>query len=285
MAQGMNNAIFEFCMRHSDDPSGKAEGIPERDPAEYEWLRQALAEIKSDYERMENCMGILNNDVKDVDAKEIAMEEVLYFVEDLDNAVDFVKKMKSGKTMLKLIADPDTPPSLREGAANIIGTVTQNNIISQAILLTDGALPILIDRLIIEEHCRAKLIYAISGCVRGNKDIITAFLSLPKGLDSIVSVLPHFEKDPRAAKKALFLLSALWRDIPDMPRPAPPQSAETLSIVKQLLQSTDIDTAELSADYVVQLVAHGAASAVTSAGITCDTPTDEGVQKRLKEVL
>eukprot|EP01063_Lacrimia_lanifica_P029076 TRINITY_DN4379_c1_g4_i1.p1 TRINITY_DN4379_c1_g4~~TRINITY_DN4379_c1_g4_i1.p1 ORF type:complete len:293 (+),score=136.47 TRINITY_DN4379_c1_g4_i1:61-939(+) len=286
---GINNAIFEFCMKHSDDPKNLTEGIPERDPADYDFLREALASIKTDYERMENCLNIFTStEITDVESKEIAMEEMIYYVEDLDNAGDFCKKMKGGRLILAMLTS-DTPPSLREGAAFIAGTCAQNNIVCQAILLADGMLQRLVEQLRVEEHdgVRAKLIFAISSLVRGNKDICTAFARIPNSVAAVADVVSKHPADIRSVKKALFLLAALYRDDPESASvlPSIPHDATLLAAVKDVLKHEEATVHEFAVEYVAQLVSHGQKAAVLAAGITADLVSDEDEKKKLAAVL
>ncbi|KAJ9463395.1 Hsp70 nucleotide exchange factor FES1 [Diplonema papillatum] len=278
-AQGMNNAIFEFCMRHNDDPSKKTEGIPERDPAEYEWLKSALADIESEEDRMKNCLAVIRSEA-DVGSKEIAMEEILYYVEDLDKAIDFCKSLKGTQDLLNLLK-PETPATLRDGAANLIGTITQNNIICQAIFFAQKALPILISQLLTDEACRTRLLFALSSCVRGNKDIITAFMREPNGVEAVAKAVEGHAKDARSCKKALFFLTCLWRDDKDAAKPAPPADSAHLQSVRAALKSDDVTTQELAADWILQLLAHGSKEQVAAAGICPADASDDAVREKL----
>ena len=257
MAQGMNNAIFEFCMKHSDDPKNNAEGIPARPEEDYEWLRGALAEIKTDAERMESCLKIATDpSVTDLESKLIALEEILYFVEDLDNAADFCKTVKGSKLMLCLLS-PDAPDTMREGAANIIGTCCQNNIISQGIVLADGGLPIIISQLVREEHqgARVKLIYALSSLIRGNRATMTSFFRHPDSVSSVVDVILKHPTDLKSAKKALFFLTCLWRDDAEMEGLPPiPASEELLAVLQTHLKNEGEDVQDLAVDFTIELV-------------------------------
>eukprot|EP00754_Rhynchopus_humris_P045357 Rhum_TRINITY_DN4829_c0_g1::Rhum_TRINITY_DN4829_c0_g1_i1::g.15863::m.15863 len=291
MASTINNAIFQFCMKHSDDPKQRTEGIPPRDPNDYDWLRGALAEIKSDAERMEECLGIATNpEITDVDSKVIAMEECLYFVEDLDNASDFVKTVKGTKKIIALITT-DVDACLREGAANIMGTCCQNNIIAQGCFLADGALATVLLQLQKEENARTrtKLIYAISSLVRGNSSTITAFFATPGAMETVAGIVAAHPEDTRSCKKAFFLLTALFRDVPTSvtPRPTPPADAATIGAVQRVLKTKteDPDYQELVVNYCLELVKHGKKEAILANGFTAADVTDAEQQARLAAAL
>eukprot|EP01060_Flectonema_neradi_P032892 TRINITY_DN534_c7_g1_i1.p1 TRINITY_DN534_c7_g1~~TRINITY_DN534_c7_g1_i1.p1 ORF type:complete len:307 (+),score=60.33 TRINITY_DN534_c7_g1_i1:65-922(+) len=283
MASGINKAIFDFCMKHTDDPKHRSEGIPPRDPADYEWLKKALAEIKSDAERMENCLGIVKEEA-DKETKLVAMEEILYFVEDLDNANDFCKKLKGAKVMLNLL-NPNEDTTVRSGAADIIGTLAQNNIICQGILLADGAIPTIIKQLEVESGSRTKLIYALSSITRGNRDILQFFIKNEEWVAAVVDVLKFHKTDLRACKKVLFYLACLWRDDPEVQKPKIPSHPETLSYVKALLENDGEDVQELAVDWCIQLAKHGARADMEKAGINPAIVSSTAERARFEQAL
>ena len=284
MAMGLNKAIFEFCMKHSDDPKNRVEGIPTRDPEDYEWLKKALAQIKSDAERMENCLAILRESEADKESKLVAMEEILYFVEDLDNANDFCKKLKGSKDMIALL-NPTEDSTVRSGAGDIIGTLSQNNIICQGILMADGAIPAIIKQLRLETCSRTKLIYALSSITRGNRDILQYFLDNSEWVAAVVDVLKYHETDIRACKKVLFYLACLWRDDQEVKKPTIPSDSTTMSYVKILLQNEGEDVQELAVDWCIQLAKHGARPAMEKAGISPDIVPSAVEKSRLLDGL
>ncbi len=78
--------MLKFCLEHSDG-SSLAEGkVPNRDPADYQWLKEALNNLESDADRMKKLVELLSKEDSSLDDKANYLEELQYLVEDIDNA-------------------------------------------------------------------------------------------------------------------------------------------------------------------------------------------------------
>eukprot|EP01065_Artemidia_motanka_P032659 TRINITY_DN39650_c0_g1_i1.p1 TRINITY_DN39650_c0_g1~~TRINITY_DN39650_c0_g1_i1.p1 ORF type:complete len:302 (+),score=102.89 TRINITY_DN39650_c0_g1_i1:88-993(+) len=274
---GINNAIFEFCMRHSDDPSKRTEGIPDRDKADYDWLKEALASIKTDGERMEASMQIVKES-RDSQAVVCALEEIQYFVEDLDNALDFLKTTKGGigggKDILRLCGT-QSAPEVRDAALHVVSTCAQNNPVCQKLLAADGVLPELLAQLGDKDIVNTRLFGALSALVRGVRELELAFIE-SRGAERVIRALTLARGDTRACKKGMFMLNAIWAGEGDLP--PPPVSREFLIALEGFLGSEDCDLREMASNYLRHTVASPEVHAqVSQSGIPA------AVQARLEQ--
>eukprot|EP00756_Hemistasia_phaeocysticola_P005911 Hpha_TRINITY_DN13567_c1_g1::TRINITY_DN13567_c1_g1_i1::g.111761::m.111761/K09562/HSPBP1; hsp70-interacting protein len=273
-AMGINNAIFEFCMKHSDDPQNRTEGIPERDASDYDWLKGALAQIKTDGERMETALKIVRES-EDNGAVVCALEEILYFVEDLDNAIDFFKVskgknepgMNASADILRLTERRDAP-EVRDTALQIISACTQNNPLCQMIVAAGQGLEVLLRQLEVKEHVNKTLVGAISAMTRGQLPIEDRFHSL-QGPEKLVDAIVAHKEDARLCKKALFFLASLWTNRQDgaTPLPNPPLSPAAASVLCEFLRSEDCDLRELTSGYLVVAAKGEAVALLKEAGV------------------
>jgi len=117
---------------------------------------------------MKKLLEILRDQNIPTQQKEVALADLQYFVEDLDNAND-LNKIGGVTVIKKFLSDPST--KLRFWAAYIVGSLVQNNPESQKIVMEQGFIPILLELLAKEEdqEVLGKVLMAVSGLIRNNE--------------------------------------------------------------------------------------------------------------------
>ena len=59
-----NQAVLRFALEHTDGPALSQSELPERDPQDYQWLKEALDLGETDAERMKKMLLFLNGEIK-----------------------------------------------------------------------------------------------------------------------------------------------------------------------------------------------------------------------------
>jgi hypothetical protein len=78
--------LLRFCLEHSDGGNLTETQLPQRDEADYKWLRAALNDLQTDADRMKKLVEMLKSSESSETDKTTALEELQYLIEDLDNA-------------------------------------------------------------------------------------------------------------------------------------------------------------------------------------------------------
>ncbi len=84
--KGADFGLLKFCLEHSGGSSLEEGKVPNRDPADYQWLKEALNNLESDADRMKKLMELLTKEDSSLEDKANYLEELQYLVEDIDNA-------------------------------------------------------------------------------------------------------------------------------------------------------------------------------------------------------
>jgi hsp70-interacting protein len=185
----IDKGLLRFCLEHSDGPRHEIpSNIPQRDPADYVWLREALNNLEDDVQKMKRLVEVLKKeDTKDTE-KAYALEELQYLVEDIDNAQD-LHKIEGYVPVLRLLSSPDT--DVRRWATWVISTCAQNNPWAQQRALEKGTLPRILNLLKTEkdEGVVAKALAAVSALLRENSGAQDLFLKHADGLQLLASII------------------------------------------------------------------------------------------------
>jgi hypothetical protein len=78
--------LLRFCLKHSDGGNLTETQLPQRDEADYAWLRAALNDLQTDVDRMKKLVEMLRSPESSITDKATALEELQYLIEDIDNA-------------------------------------------------------------------------------------------------------------------------------------------------------------------------------------------------------
>jgi len=183
-----------------------------------QWLIDAMGvRDKTPGERMLDALAAINSADEPVSHKEYALDMLLWFVEDIDNANDFVRFDDGVATMLRLLADELTV--MRLGGAWILGVLVQNNPAAQDAVLAFAGESAAVPRLIVmaqedlEVEVRRKALLALSGLARNSESGQSAFLA--GGGDALLAaLLVEPEPDSALCRRAIFLATHLLREAP-----------------------------------------------------------------------
>jgi hypothetical protein len=146
----------------------------------------------------------------------VALEELIFFVEDLDNANDLRKLDSEGRavaTVVALLGHAD--PRVCHWAAWVVSTIAQNNPRGQADVLLAGAWPLLMKLLATEdaEYARNKEIGAISALMSAQNADTAADFFARDGLALLRKFAFHASTAPTRAR-TLFLVGRLASEFP-----------------------------------------------------------------------
>lgn len=209
--QGLLNFCTEITAREDrTEPTNTQQLDPER----RRFLEEALSSLTVNVaKKMAESVKTLCNEAvtmsgEDITEEEEAMAMIEEYVDDLDNAIDLYK-MGGFPVLIRCLDSPH--PSLRAGAAGLIGDVCQNNLHCQQNMLSLNVVPQLLQVIDGDENvtARVKAMYAASCLIRdypeGEKEFVKAdgFSYLMRAMQSGVEKL---------VVKSAFLLSRLIQD-------------------------------------------------------------------------
>ncbi|KAM9976764.1 hypothetical protein ACTFIR_010610 [Dictyostelium discoideum] len=152
--------LLKFCLTHSDSPNLKETVLPEdRDPKDYDWLRQAFDNLEDDAKKMKKLLEIFDetkpeNQSLSVEEREnkyiTSLETLQFYIEDIDNAGDFIK-IGGIPVLIKLLTPLSGSSSggdkVRADAATCLSTITQSEETIQAYLHSLGVLDLAVKQL------------------------------------------------------------------------------------------------------------------------------------------
>ena len=162
-------ALLRFCLEHNDSPNLQETKI-ERDPKDYEWLKNVFNSLPSVAKQIAKCMDTIANDT-DESNKILALEELLDMVDDIDIANDLAKAGlgEIAKAMVyQLGQNHENAIKIREQACWVMSTLAQNNPYCQNELLKQGVLPIVAQLYQSETHPKVqqKILSIVSAMAR-----------------------------------------------------------------------------------------------------------------------
>jgi len=174
--------------------------------------------------KMRACLGKLpSSDGELPNGLEVAfgaMEELEYYVEDIDNAVDMAK-IGGLQALMGCLTSDRMDPELREAACGVLAVSLQNNPKVQDACVTHEVLGPLLSLLHGVDEAqllplRQKALLAISALVRSSSSALDQLIATPSSLSTLVSLAA--EADAKLRRRALFLLLNLSRDAPSFAR-------------------------------------------------------------------
>jgi hypothetical protein len=197
---GLNTAILDFCTRLDDGPRDEGAArreLPRRDPAEWQWLKEAIASIEQPEARLKKLLTTLDEPDKvssQDEAAVAALEEIVYMVEDINLATEFYLMKGPARTIRLLAATRDT--EIRRLAATIVANSAQNHEKLQAAFVELKFADVLVPLMAAETDAatRAALVFAVSCTTRGYAPAAAAFLKAG-GLGALLSVITTYALD------------------------------------------------------------------------------------------
>eukprot|EP00208_Stichococcus_sp_RCC1054_P000545 CAMPEP_0206143006 /NCGR_PEP_ID=MMETSP1473-20131121/19018_1 /ASSEMBLY_ACC=CAM_ASM_001109 /TAXON_ID=1461547 /ORGANISM="Stichococcus sp, Strain RCC1054" /LENGTH=191 /DNA_ID=CAMNT_0053538229 /DNA_START=132 /DNA_END=704 /DNA_ORIENTATION=+ len=142
--------LLQWSIANAGSRGGNGEAAPPMAPSEEDraWFQEAMNSQLNVAHRMREIKGWLEQEGAEsaptLEDKEQLLDELLDIVEDIDHARD-LRPIGGLPTLLHLLEGEQ--PSLRAGAASVIGAAAQNNEPVQQWLLEGGALPPLVEQL------------------------------------------------------------------------------------------------------------------------------------------
>jgi len=170
--------------------------------------------------KMRECMGKLEASEIErsggLDAAVNALEELEFYVEDMDNANDLAK-IGGVQALLYCCSPERVEADLREATCGVLAACLQNNPTFQQAALSLGVPSVLL-RLLLEEQeeaeaalpVRRKALYALSAMLRSSSEIATPLLEEPGLVTMLVALSAH--SDSKLRRRALFLQLALMQE-------------------------------------------------------------------------
>lgn len=185
-------------------------------PEDQAWLKEAMGMTqKSDAERMKEALVIVDDAAESQAHKEYALDLILFAIEDIDNACDFVKFDGALPTLMRLLEDENA--TMRLGSAWLLGTLAQNNPKAQAAILEAAA--DIVGQLITltlsdpEVEVQRKAMLAVSALVRNCEAGQVAFITA-SGPNLPAKLLGAENPDAALQKRSLLLASHLIGESP-----------------------------------------------------------------------
>eukprot|EP01103_Thecamoeba_quadrilineata_P000940 TRINITY_DN10832_c0_g1_i1.p1 TRINITY_DN10832_c0_g1~~TRINITY_DN10832_c0_g1_i1.p1 ORF type:complete len:353 (+),score=80.34 TRINITY_DN10832_c0_g1_i1:155-1213(+) len=233
MNMNIDAGLLKFCLEHSDGSVGPS-NLPQRDPQDYVWLREALNNLESDADRMKKLLLTIQDQQKPEGERAFALEELQYLVEDIDNSNDLYK-INGFVPIINLLNDPSA--IFRYWAAWIISTLVQNNPKSQDLAMNNGIIPLLLTRISSETDNQplAKVLGATSSLLSNNKRAQEAFRD-SQLLPSVANILERNEVDASAKTRAILVLKNFGAGSVDL-RKAVVKDGKALEILPKLLNN------------------------------------------------
>ncbi|XP_068745321.1 nucleotide exchange factor SIL1-like [Montipora capricornis] len=220
--QHLKEALKDFRDKfHSDSPSGGgSEGLESKLEASQQFrsideIRKELEEVdlfvKKDIEIITHLVKTLNSSSSNLSEKEHALDELEYYVHQIDNARD-LHSIGGLALVVKLMNS--TEPSLASRATYVLGSAAQSNPQVQQAALKQEALPLLLRLLSKHEPMavRKKAMYALSSLIRlfpvGQKE----FLKF-NGLDIFKRLFEEPGNEPLLIKAITLMTDILTEQI------------------------------------------------------------------------
>lgn len=286
--------LMKWSMKYSDGTAPSE--FKEIKKEDREFLEKVLKEgVIDETERMRDILRILRGEhpsvvfakdddddetkqqVEDATEEELAdykdalLDELLTRVDQIDNAMNFVKMQ--GLAVLRDVVQQNDRASTRALAAEVASVVVQNNPFCQDAAVEGGLVEVLValarDA---DATCRAKALLAISCLVRHHPAAEARFLDDATGGLRILESFLQAE-DIRLQRKALFFVRYLVRSS-DATARAFLESEFLIPTAAALIAHEDIDLSESSLEALTEFASLGAA--YTAA---CKKPEYELVDK------
>eukprot|EP00052_Salpingoeca_macrocollata_P016806 m.135714 g.135714 ORF g.135714 m.135714 type:complete len:317 (+) comp20172_c1_seq2:744-1694(+) len=204
-------AILQWSLRQGGDGTQETAShlFEAMDPERRRWLQQAFESLTVDIvEEMQKHIAILKEPDTDEESREkkcTALEALQEMIEDMDNARDLyvIGGLQPVVDMLK-----HGSSEVRWRAAELVGTVVQNNPVCQQFALELNLLPIIVAMLQDDDvKVRTKAVRTVSCLVRENSSLVQGLLALD-GVEKLVALL---QAPAALCARVLFLLSYLCR--------------------------------------------------------------------------
>ncbi|KAK9134473.1 hypothetical protein Syun_013803 [Stephania yunnanensis] len=209
-------------------------------------IKELMNQLKvpSDAQLMQIALNDLNNASISSEERHRVLEEILVFVESIDNAND-LHKLGVLTVIVQALESSDNETRIR--SAWILGKASQNNPVVQKQILNLGALAKLMEMVNsngVEEASKA--LYAVSALIRNNLDGQELFYA-KSGELILQGILSNSNTDVRLRKKSAFLVADLavsQLESENKEEPSFFSNPFFMRSVVELVKSSDLDLQE-----------------------------------------
>lgn len=203
--------LLRFCLQHGDDLN--TSNLPQRDPKDYEWLKEALGGLENDVDVMKKLIAKLQEPETMEEQRRVLMKELQYLVEDIDNANE-LHKIGGLELVIRFLKESEDEVT-RMWSAWILTSLVQNNPKGVFTALENGGFDAVMGALAKETNSetRVKLLSAVSAFLSDNPQIARLFLAR-QGLELLQRSLAK-ESSPREQLRALVILNYIVRHLPE----------------------------------------------------------------------
>ncbi|KAF2074843.1 hypothetical protein CYY_003869 [Polysphondylium violaceum] len=230
LPRDIGSGLLKFCLTHSDSPNLQDTVLPvDRDPKDYEWLRQAFDNLEDDAKRMKKILDLIQEEKTTNSMVISSLQQLEFYIEDLDNAGDLIK-LGGIPILVNLLESEES--GIRAESATCLAIVAQSEPTIQQYYDSIGVLDKCINMLSKEtvSICREKYLSLISSIFgydnRANMDshkleiivkLATTFLSPQVDLFLTDSSTPVVVDNSVAGiTKACFFLTKLFIAFPPL---------------------------------------------------------------------
>jgi len=227
------NELLKWSIKYHEsevDRTVNREELGEMDVERRKFLEKALKSLTVDeMEIMKNALVTLGNEEATVQEREVALDNINNLIDNLDSARD-LQIIGGFQVVTQYLKSEHT--SLKARAAEITGTVVQNDFNAQSYAIETGTLPLLFTAFEDPDPTvRKKVVAAVSSLIRNHPQGTTSFFEL-QGLDLIKKGIK--DQAPEVQTKAVFFLYKLLSDHEDVKK-----AIVTMDLIPVLIQKLD----------------------------------------------
>lgn len=202
----VNLGLLKFCLEHTDGTAPAQ--VPNRDPADYQWLKAAFDNLETDVQKMKKIIDTLVNSSDTTESRiSVVLQELQYLVEDIDNATDFFK-INGFHPVYTILKNENLTSESRMFAAWVLSTVVQNNDETQSKAMQSDLFEYVIKLLLekksqLDEKLAFKLWAIISGLLKFNDSTVKSFID-SNGFEIIRFLLTENNYSEQNKMKVIF---------------------------------------------------------------------------------
>lgn len=171
--EDLDKGMLKFCLENGF--TGKDTKVTPRNKEDFEWLRKVWDSLEDDGKKMMALISTLHDKSATESAMVGALEELEFYVEDINNANDF-SKLGGFEVIISLLRDK--APKVRAAAAMIAALLTSNNPAGKVAFCSRNGVDALAAQLTAEDDCDAqrRLLSAWSALIDNSAELSKLFV-------------------------------------------------------------------------------------------------------------
>jgi len=204
--------LLKFCLEHTDDPQSIVNSQVDlnRDPKDYEFLLNALADLESELDKATKLLSRLRETkIDDIFEIKACLEGLQYFCEDLDVSQGMINESRKGmELIMTFLSHPNE--EVRFIAAWVLASILQSNPLTQNYGLHIGVLEGLVIVMRNEGNIStmSKQLYALSSFLSESLIATQIFVD---HLDGITLLHKYIDLNEKATNENIPIKTkALW---------------------------------------------------------------------------